>query len=89
MLNDDHDTASPSHNDRSHASDSSHPTVIVGTILRLVGQGAQEPRAQNRTIFRQTRAAVVPGPRAGPEAVTIGRGPGRGLWSPSVPSLLI
>ena len=81
MLNDDHDTASPSHNDRSHASDSSHPTVIVGTILRLVGQGAQEPRAQNRTIFRQTRA--------GPEAVTIGRGPGRGLWPPSVPSLLI
>ena len=31
---------------------------------------------------------VVPGPRAGPgpKAVTIGRGPGRGRWSPSVPS---
>ena len=39
--------------------------------------------------FCGTAVMVVPGPRAGPEAVTIGRGPGRGRWSPSVPSLLI
>ena len=45
--------------------------MIVARSDAILLRGGHEPRAQNRTIFR---AAVVPGPRAGPEAVTIGTG---------------